>query len=64
MGEVPIEGVPVSRENVGGLMSQSLSAKFPVYQHFITDGSHDPGQLTYPVILNFTARRTFDLLGP
>lgn len=47
-----------------GATTLSLSARFPVYQHFITDGSHDPGQLTYPVILNFTARRTFDLLGP
>jgi hypothetical protein len=56
---------------VGGALSYrfgsttlSLSAKFPVYQHFITHGSHDPGQLTYPVIVNVTARQTFDLLGP
>lgn len=45
-----------------GKVIASLSFKTPVYQHFIQRRDHggDPGQLTYPGILNLAVSSTFD----
>ncbi len=45
-----------------GTFELSLGLKVPVYQHIITSGSHDGGQLTYPLILNLGVKRAFDLV--
>lgn len=45
-----------------GSVSATLSGKVPVYQHFIrhSDGHRgDPGQLTYPAILNLAVQTSF-----
>ncbi len=53
---------------VGGMLSYttgstttSLSARFPVWQHFVETGTHggEPGQLTYPVILGLSVASSF-----
>jgi len=47
-----------------GALALSLNVKVPVYQHFIqVESSHggDPGQLTYPAIVNLGLHRTFAL---
>jgi hypothetical protein len=45
-----------------GSVITSLAIKVPVYQHFI-DASHgepgEPGQLTYPAIVNLALQTTF-----
>ncbi|MBM7116311.1 hypothetical protein [Archangium primigenium] len=47
-----------------GDVALALAVKVPVYQHFIEAGhTHDgePGQLTYPAIINFMVHRDFAL---
>ncbi len=43
----------------------TVGAKVPVYQHIIQseDHDHDPGQLSYPALVNVGLQRTFDLFG-
>lgn len=47
-----------------GRVVASLSFKTPIYQHFIRRHDHggDPGQLTYPGILNLAVSTTFAAL--
>lgn len=42
-------------------LTASLSVKVPVYQHFIETDAHggDPGQLTYPAIVNLGVQTSF-----
>ena len=45
-----------------GKVTASLAVKVPVYQHFIQtshDHGGDPGQLTYPAIINLAFQTTF-----
>ncbi len=49
----------------GGVVA-SLSVKVPVWQHFIEAGhphGEDPGQLTYPAIVNLAVQTSFDGSG-
>jgi hypothetical protein len=49
-----------------GSFAVALSVKVPVYQHFIqTAHAHggDPGQLSYPALVNLMVHRSFDLPG-
>jgi hypothetical protein len=52
----------VSASYAFGRVVASVTFKTPVYQHFIRRHDHggDPGQLTYPGILNLAVSSTFD----